>query len=59
MAQRERFAGRVNDEWLARRTVEIIVIYNLRRAELTVQERSEHVAEWARLTEGKAAGAIS
>lgn len=30
---------------------------NLHRAELTVQERAEHIAEWVRLTEGKAAGA--
>jgi ParB family chromosome partitioning protein len=26
---------------------------NLHRAELTVQERADHIAEWVRLTEGK------
>jgi ParB family chromosome partitioning protein len=30
------------------------VAENLHRCELTVLERSEHVAEWVRITEGKA-----
>ena len=30
---------------------------NLHRAELTVQERADHIAEWVRLTEEKTAGA--
>lgn len=29
----------------------------LHRAELTVQERADHIAEWIRLTEARAAGA--
>lgn len=32
---------------------------NLHRSELTVQERSEHIAEWVRLTERKVSGQVA
>jgi hypothetical protein len=42
------------DETEARRAE---ISENLHRAELTVQERADHIAEWVRLTEEKVGGA--